>query len=63
MSRFKVGYCLPILLAQTLEEDVEGYVSVVEGLGKEAKRLVSANHFDAANITARQVTLFYVITK
>ena len=40
---------------QTLEEDVDGFVSVVEGLGREAKGLVSANHFDASNINARQV--------
>ena len=40
---------------QTLEEDVDGFVSVVEGLGREAKGLVSANHFDASNISARQV--------
>ena len=40
---------------QTLEEDVDGFVTVVEGLGREAKALVSANHFDASNISARQV--------
>ena len=45
--------------AQTVEEDVEGYVSVVEGLGREARRLVRADHFDSTNITARQVCAFY----
>ena len=40
---------------QTLEEDVDWFVSVLEGLGREAKGLVSANHFDASNISARQV--------
>lgn len=40
-----------------MEEDVEGYVSVVEGLGEEAKRLVRADHFDSVNITARQVAI------
>ena len=34
---------------------MDGFVSVVEGLGREAKGLVSANHFDASNISARQV--------
>ena len=34
---------------------MEGYVVVVEGLEQEAKRLVMADHFDSANITARQV--------
>ena len=42
---------------QTLEDDVEGYVTVVEGLEREAKRLTSADHFDSANITARQVSI------
>ena len=42
---------------QTLEDDVEGYVTVVEGLEREAKRLTSADHFDSANITARQVNI------
>ena len=42
---------------QTLEDDVEGYVTVVEGLESEAKRLTSADHFDSANITARQVSI------
>ena len=41
---------------QTLEDDVEGYVTVVEGLEREAKRLTSADHFDSANLTARQVS-------
>lgn len=41
-----------------MEEDVEGYVSVVEGLGEEAKRLVRADHFDSVNITARQVAIY-----
>ena len=40
---------------KTLEDDVEGYVAVVESLGKEAKRLVAADHFDSANINARKV--------
>jgi spectrin beta len=39
---------------KTLEEDVEGYVSVVEGLEQEARRLVRADHFDSTNISARQ---------
>ena len=30
-------------------------MSTVEGLGKEAKRLVNTGHFDSANILARQV--------
>ena len=47
-----VCYCPHV---QTVEEDVEGYVSVVEGLGREARRLVRADHFDSTNITARQV--------
>ena len=41
-----------------MEEDVEGYVSVVEGLEEEAKRLVRADHFDSVNITARQVAIY-----
>lgn len=40
---------------QTLEDDVEGYVTVVEALGSEAKRLVTSDHFDSANINARKV--------
>lgn len=46
-----IDLCVP----QIVEEDVEGYVSVVEGLGEEAKKLVRADHFDSVNITARQV--------
>ena len=44
-----------------MEEDVEGYVSVVEGLEEEAKRLVRADHFDSVNITARQVAIYIYI--
>lgn len=40
---------------RTLEEDVEGFSSAVQGLEKEANRLVTGGHFDASNITARQV--------
>ena len=38
-----------------LEEEVAGYQSVVTGLQKQADSLVSGDHFDSANITARQV--------
>ena len=41
-----------------MEEDVEGYVSVVEGLEQEARKLVRDEHFDSANITARQVYMY-----
>ncbi len=45
-----------LLLCQTLEDDVDGYVSVVDSLGREAMRLVTSDHFDSANIKARKVS-------
>ena len=50
-----------LCVLQIVEEDVEGYVSVVEGLEEEAKRLVRADHFDSVNITARQVAIYIYI--
>ena len=50
-------YLVLLFSHQTLEEEVEGYVTVVEALEREAKRLVSGGHFDAANISARQVLI------
>ena len=43
------------LFFQTLEDDVDSYVSMVSSLGKEATRLVSSDHFDSTNIKARKV--------
>lgn len=40
---------------QTLEEDVEKFVTVVEDLGRVAKGLITRGHFDGTNISARQV--------
>ena len=34
---------------------------MVEGLGKEAKRLLGDSHFDATNISARQVGIYRMI--
>ena len=48
-------YIIIIHTIQIVEEDVDGYVSVVEGLEQEAKKLVRAYHFDSTNIKARQV--------
>ena len=36
---------------------MESYVAVVKALGNEAKRLVSSDHFDSANINARKAQL------
>ena len=38
-----------------LMTDVESYSSVIDDLAKEGKRLMQAEHFDLANIKARQV--------
>ena len=42
---------------QTLEEDVEKFVTVVEDLGRVAKKLITRGHFDSTNISARQVCI------
>ncbi len=40
-----------------LEEEVGSYQSVVTALQKQAESLVSGDHFDSSNITARQVQI------
>ena len=44
-----------------LEEEVVAYQSVVTGLQKQSDSLVSGDHFDSANITARQVGGAYLV--
>ena len=40
---------------ETLENEVEAFVSEVQQLEKIARQLVSQGHFDTANINSRQV--------
>ncbi len=43
-----------------LEEEVGSYQSVVTALQKQAESLVSGDHFDSSNITARQVHIVQI---